>query len=101
MYKIFRRVSDESKHNPHPNVLPIIEVSETLFPFCIMAPWMPDGNITQYTQANPSTDRLMLARAYKPANKEDPLTPPTSSPKRAAALCTFVGWAFCMVVSLR
>lgn len=63
-YKIFRRVSDGSKHNPHPNVLPIIEVSETLFPFCIMTPWMPDGNIAQNTQANPGANRLMLARAY-------------------------------------
>lgn len=68
-YKIFRRVSDGSKHNPHPNVLPVIEVSETLFPFYIMIPWMPDGNITQYIQANPGVNRLILARAHQPEDR--------------------------------
>ena len=67
-YKIFRRVSDGSKFNPHPNILPVIEVSETLFPFCIMTPWMPDGNITQYIQANVGANRLILARAHQPDN---------------------------------
>jgi serine/threonine protein kinase len=47
----------------HPNVLPVIDVSETLSPFCIVSPWMPDGNITQYTQMNPGANRLMLVRA--------------------------------------
>jgi hypothetical protein len=49
----------------HPNVLPIIDVSETSPPFCIMSPWMPDGNITQYTQMNPGANRLMLVRAHQ------------------------------------
>ena len=47
----------------HPNALPVIDVSEILFPFCIMSPWMPDGNITQYVQVNPGTNRLVLVRA--------------------------------------
>ena len=34
----------------------------TLFPFCIITPWMPDGNITQYTQTELGADRLMLVR---------------------------------------
>jgi hypothetical protein len=49
----------------HPNVLPIIEVSKTLFPLCIMSPWMLDGNIIQYTHANPGNNRLMLARTHQ------------------------------------
>jgi len=56
---------EANKHDPHPNVLPVIEVSETLFPLCIMTPWMPDGNITQYIQLNPAADRLMLVRAHQ------------------------------------
>ncbi|KAF9649110.1 kinase-like protein [Thelephora ganbajun] len=48
------------KHFSHPNVLPVLEVSETLFPLYIMSPWMSDGNILQYTQKNPSANRLML-----------------------------------------
>jgi len=55
---------EQSKLNPHPNVLRVIRVSEELFPFCIMSLWMPDGNITQYTQANPSANRLMLVRVH-------------------------------------
>jgi hypothetical protein len=34
-----------------------------LFPFYIVGPWMPDGNITQYTETNPGADRLMLVCA--------------------------------------
>jgi hypothetical protein len=30
---------------------------------CIVSPWIPDGNIIQYTQMNPSADRLLLVRA--------------------------------------
>ena len=55
----------ENKLNSHPNILPVIGVSEVAFPFCIMSPWMPDGNITQYTQVNPVADRLVLVRAHR------------------------------------
>ena len=70
-YQIYRHVCEEGKHNPHPNVLPVVQVSEVfpidgvsdaLFPLCIMTPWMPDGNITQYVQMKPEADRLMLVR---------------------------------------
>jgi len=64
-YQVYRRVVKESKLNSHPNVLHVIGVSEALFPFCIMSPWMSDGNITQYTQANPGADRLRLVRAHR------------------------------------
>ena len=52
-------------------MLPVIEVSEALFPLCIMTPWMPDGNITQYIQTNPSANRLMLVRAYEPEDRRE------------------------------
>jgi hypothetical protein len=42
------------------HVLPVIEVSKTLVPFCIMSPWMPDGNIIQYTKMNPDVNQLIL-----------------------------------------
>ena len=64
-YQTYRRVVEESELNSHPNVLPVIQVSEGLFPVCIMSPWMPDGNITQYTQMNPGADRLILVRAHR------------------------------------
>jgi len=67
-YKIYRRVVEESKLNSHPNVLPVIRVSESLFPFCIMSPWMPDGNITQYTEMCPGADRLMLVCTHRPGD---------------------------------
>ena len=65
LFQAFRRVSEGGKRNPHPNVLPTIGVSETLFPLCIMTPWMPDGNITQYTQTNPGANRLTLVRVHR------------------------------------
>ncbi|KAF9643697.1 kinase-like protein [Thelephora ganbajun] len=57
---IFWHEVEGCKHFSHPNVLPVLQVSETLPPLCIMSPWMPDGNISQYTQKNPSVNRLML-----------------------------------------
>ena len=65
LHQIYRHVIEESKRNPHPNVLPIIDVSEALYPFCIMSPWTPGGNITQHIQMNPSANRLMLVRAHR------------------------------------
>jgi len=101
--KIYRRVVEESKFKSHPNVLPIIRVSEELFPFCCMSPWMPDGNITQYTQANPDADRLILVRAHRLEDWWGLLTDHVcnSSHKRAAASYTFTGWAFYTVASVR
>ena len=60
---MYHRVIRENKRNSHLNVLPVIRVSEKLF--CIMSPWMPDGNITQYTKMNPDADRLTLVRAHR------------------------------------
>ena len=62
-YQTYRHVVEKSELNSHPNVLPIIRVSEGEFPVYIMSPWMPDGNITQYIQASPGADRLILVRA--------------------------------------
>jgi hypothetical protein len=62
----FETFSSGRKPISHPNVLPIIRVSKTLFPLCTMSPWMPDGNIAQYTQMNPDADRPMLVRTHQP-----------------------------------
>jgi len=58
----------KSERNLHPNVLPVTEVSksEAVFPFWIIAPWMPHGNIIQHTQTNPGANRLMLVRVRQP-----------------------------------
>lgn len=55
------------KSDPHPNVLPVIDVSKTTFPLCIMTPWMQNGNITQYTRMNPGANWLMLVCARRPS----------------------------------
>ena len=65
---------EESELNSHPNVLPIIQVSGALFPLCIMSPWMPNGNITQYTQVNPDADRLVLVCSHWRIDGNDVLT---------------------------
>jgi len=67
--QIYRRLGEGGDLSPHPNVLPVIQVSEILFPFCTMSPWMPDGNIIQYTRANSGADRLMLVCAHQPEDR--------------------------------
>ncbi|KAF9649115.1 kinase-like protein [Thelephora ganbajun] len=58
--QIFYHEVEGRKHFSHPNVLPILQVSKTLLPLYIMSPWMPGGNILQYTQKNPNVNWLML-----------------------------------------
>ncbi|KAF9647766.1 kinase-like protein, partial [Thelephora ganbajun] len=48
------------KYVSHPNVLPFLGVSETLLPFCIITPWLPNGNIIEYTRKNKRANRLQL-----------------------------------------
>ena len=64
-YQIFYRNGQGCKHFSHPNILPVVEVSEELFPFCVMTPWMSGGNIMQYIQKDPSANRLMLVIARR------------------------------------
>ena len=65
LYQTFCRGINGLKSISHPNVLPVVEVSETLFPLCIMTPWMAGGNIIQYTRVNPGANRLMLVLAHQ------------------------------------
>ncbi|PBK62810.1 kinase-like protein [Armillaria solidipes] len=45
----------------HPNVLPFLGVSTELFvpSFCLISPWMENGNIMSFLAANPGHDRLV------------------------------------------
>ncbi|KAK1218885.1 hypothetical protein PQX77_018412 [Marasmius sp. AFHP31] len=45
----------------HPNLLPFIGVNTTLFPqgFCLVSPWMKNGDIIGYLESNPGHDRLV------------------------------------------
>ncbi|KAK0498050.1 kinase-like domain-containing protein, partial [Armillaria luteobubalina] len=44
----------------HPNVLPFLGVSEELFAprYCLISPWMVNGNIISYLKTHPGHDRL-------------------------------------------
>ncbi|SJL08804.1 uncharacterized protein ARMOST_12174 [Armillaria ostoyae] len=44
----------------HPNVLPFLGVNEDLFAprYCLISPWMVNGNIMSYLEAHPDHDRL-------------------------------------------
>ncbi|PBK66460.1 kinase-like protein [Armillaria solidipes] len=44
----------------HPNILPFLGVNEDLFApsYCLISPWMSNGNIMSYLKAHPDHDRL-------------------------------------------
>ena len=44
----------------HPNVLPFLGVSEAVFPFCIVSPWLVNGNIVEYVRKQQGANRLHL-----------------------------------------
>ena len=46
------------KYVSHENVLPFLGVSES--PFWVISPWMPNGNIFNYTQQESGVNRLKL-----------------------------------------
>ncbi|SJL00670.1 uncharacterized protein ARMOST_03983 [Armillaria ostoyae] len=59
----------------HPNVLPFLGVSEDLFAlsYCLISPWMVNGNIMSYLQAHPDHDRLTsVAEAMEYLHNLDP-----------------------------
>ena len=53
------------KHLSHPNVLPFLGISETEFPFSIISPWLPNGDIINYTQKYRRANRLHLVRDHR------------------------------------
>ncbi|KAL0563038.1 hypothetical protein V5O48_019040 [Marasmius crinis-equi] len=46
----------------HPNLLPCLGVNATLFPeqFCMVSPWMPEGDVITFLKSHPQTDRLLV-----------------------------------------
>ena len=48
------------KQVSHPNVVPFLGVSETLFPFSIVSPWLSNGNIAEYIQKHEGVNRIQL-----------------------------------------
>ena len=100
-YQIFYRNGQGRKHFSHPNILPVVEVSEELFPFCVMTPWMPGGNIMQYIQKDPSANRLMLVIARRDRRGRPTDCVHDSLQKPAAASYIFMAKVLHMAVSLR
>ncbi len=44
----------------HSNILPLLGVSKELFAprYCLISPWIVNGNIMSYLEAHPDHDRL-------------------------------------------
>ena len=52
------------KYVSHPNVLPFLGVSQSLLSFCIITPWLRNGNIGEYVQKHREANRLRLVSDY-------------------------------------
>ncbi|KAK0499815.1 kinase-like domain-containing protein, partial [Armillaria luteobubalina] len=61
IFKDFCREALVWRQLRHPNILPFLGVSEELFApsYCLISPWMANGNIMHYLEAHPSHDRLL------------------------------------------
>ena len=46
----------------HPNVLPFCGVLMNQNQFCMVSPWMENGNVLSYTRKSPEANRLRLVR---------------------------------------
>ena len=66
------------KYVSHPNVLPFLGVSETLFSFCIISPWLRNGNIVEYIQKHREANRLhLVSDRHNPNTGKDSKIPPS------------------------
>ncbi|KAJ7785471.1 kinase-like domain-containing protein, partial [Mycena olivaceomarginata] len=47
----------------HPNILPFLGVDDQMFApsFCLISPWMDNGNVINFLEKNPDFDRLKAA----------------------------------------
>jgi len=62
IYERFCNEAIQWKQMDHPNVVPFLGMDTSLFPLCMVSPWMSNGNITTYLKNNENADRLLLAR---------------------------------------
>ena len=58
------------KHMSHPNVVPFLGISETLFPFCIISPWLSGGNILEYIRRYRGVNRLHLVSDHHDIHRQ-------------------------------
>lgn len=49
----------------HPNIAPLIGFTFS-GEVCVISPWFSNGNVGEYLQRNPDTDRLRLVRLFYP-----------------------------------
>ncbi|KDQ56518.1 hypothetical protein JAAARDRAFT_132211 [Jaapia argillacea MUCL 33604] len=65
LYQLKRDFCSEAiiwKRLKHDNVLPFLGISTTLFPLCMISPWMFHGSVVEYLEENPSADKPKLLK---------------------------------------
>ena len=63
--QMFYREAVGWKYISHPNVVPFLGISEKLSSFCIISPWLSNGNITEYIRKHQKADRLQLVSYFR------------------------------------
>jgi len=53
------------KRISHPNIVPLLGVSEAPAPLCMVSEWMPNGHVRNYVEKNPGASRLQLVRRFE------------------------------------
>ena len=46
----------------HPNILPAFGAAPDIAEFCVVSPWMPDGDLLQYLTRYPGANRPQIVR---------------------------------------
>lgn len=47
----------------HPNILPLLGIYQSNLQFCFVSPYLQNGSLSDFIQAQPGVDRLRLVRA--------------------------------------
>ena len=63
LQKYFREVTVWKRLN-HPNIVPNLGAVSDVAQFCVVSPWVPDGDLLQYLGKNPGANRVAIVSVY-------------------------------------
>lgn len=63
LQRFFKEVTVWKRLN-HPNVIPNLGASLDIAEFCVVSPWMPDGDLSQHLSRHPAANRPLIVSIH-------------------------------------
>lgn len=63
------------KRLKHPNVVPVFGANADFAEFCVVSPWMPEGELLKYLEKHPGANRVEIVRKSLPIPPDQRVEP--------------------------